>query len=117
MKRHMDKRKPTEYSVPCHLYFEQSCFTADTILTVFGLRIGKKKTPLEPNAVPILFTKQVTSKRNQRPIQKRKDSHFYTPSTNPEAMYISSGKLLKNVLMVSCYCGVYVTFMTIATMK
>ena len=33
MKRHRDKREPTECSVLYSLHFEQSDFTADTILT------------------------------------------------------------------------------------
>ena len=62
VKRHRDKWEPTEYSVLCSLHFEQSCFTADTILTQ-SLGLGKKKATLKPDAVPTLFTKQVTLKR------------------------------------------------------
>ena len=78
MKRHRDKWKPTEYSVLFSLHFEQSCFTADTILTQ-SLGLGKKKATLKPDAVPTLFTKRVTSKRksdmDQPPPKKRRSAY------------------------------------------
>ena len=73
----------------------------------------KEEAALKPDAVPTLFTKQVTSKET-RDQGRRVKIHFCTPSINLEA--ILSGKLLKNVLMVSYYGCVYVMFMTIATM-
>ena len=60
--------------------------------------LEKNKATLNPDAVPTLFTKQVTSKRSQRPRQERKDTHFRTPSANLEA--ILSGKITEE-----CTCG------------
>ena len=59
----------------CSLHFQQSCFSADTLLTqALGLR--KKKATLKPDAVPTLFTEQVSSKRklemDQPPPKKRR---------------------------------------------
>ena len=62
----------------CSLHFEQSCFTADTILTQ-SLGIGKKKATLKPDAIPTLFTKPVTPKRkpemDQPPRKKRRSAY------------------------------------------
>ena len=75
VKRHRDKWKPTEYSLLCSLHFEQSCFTADTILTQ-SLGLRKKKATLKPDAIPTLFTKQVTLQKkfdmDQPPPKKRR---------------------------------------------
>ena len=78
VKRHRDKWEPTQYSVLCSLHFEQSCFTADTILTQ-SLGIGKKKATLKPDAIPTLFTKPVTPKRKpemDQPPQKKRRSAY-----------------------------------------
>ena len=86
--------------------FNQSSFNLDQILL-------QCRQAFKPDAVPALFTKQETLKNNQRPRQEKKDTQFCTSTTNLED--ILSKKLLKKLLMVRCYCCVYVMFKTIAT--
>lgn len=78
VKRHRDKWEPTEYSVLCSQHFEQACFMPDTILSQ-SLGLGKKRACLKPDAVPTLFTKPVTAKRNLQvdnpPPKKRRSAY------------------------------------------
>ena len=79
-----DKKEPTENSVLCTLYFEQPCFTADTILT------------------------QSLGLRNQRRDQYRreKNTHFCTPQVQVWRLYcqVKYRKMYLWSVLLLCEC-------------
>lgn len=77
--RTRDKWGPTDYSVLCSKHFEDHCFQQDSKLSE-SMGLGKRKARLRVDAIPTLFEKPATLKRNsaasETPAPKKRRDAF-----------------------------------------